>query len=88
MVRFLLSYFLGFVCELYIDLFLFLFIMKLMLTIQGPGHGIQLSSGRLIVPGNVFWKPPADPGKSISFSLSGQFHGKIATDEVLLVLCI
>ncbi|XP_071792208.1 sialidase-3-like [Asterias amurensis] len=29
---------------------------------SGPGHGIQLSSGRLIVPGNVFWKPPVDPG--------------------------
>lgn len=29
---------------------------------SGPGHGVQLSSGRLVVPGNVFWKPPPEQG--------------------------
>ncbi|XP_038047825.1 sialidase-3-like isoform X1 [Patiria miniata] len=29
---------------------------------SGPGHGIQLTSGRLVVPGSVFWKPPHETG--------------------------
>ncbi|XP_071941715.1 sialidase-2-like [Antedon mediterranea] len=28
----------------------------------GPGHGIQLRSGRLIVPGNMTWKPVEEDG--------------------------
>ncbi|XP_030843776.1 sialidase-3 [Strongylocentrotus purpuratus] len=29
---------------------------------SGPGHGLQLKSGRLIVPGNIHWKEKPQPG--------------------------
>ncbi|XP_033113830.1 sialidase-4-like [Anneissia japonica] len=54
----------------------------------GPGHGIQLSTGRLIVPGNMTWKPVEEEGffaKITQFvmSLFDTFYGTESLSNVL-----
>ncbi|XP_078000166.1 sialidase-2-like [Glandiceps talaboti] len=54
----------------------------------GPGHGIQLSSGRLIVPGNYYIKDPTEPGiwpqiKTAVMEFFDVLHGSLATSNVI-----
>ncbi|XP_002742125.1 sialidase-2-like [Saccoglossus kowalevskii] len=53
----------------------------------GPGHGIQLSSGRLIVPGNYYVKDPVEPGiwpqiKTAVLEFFDVLYGAVGTSNV------